>query len=132
MTRAIEPDGGVGRKRRRELLPVDSVELRPERAVPSDEALRVVAAEEIIVGDVEVARAREVGEDAESDVLEAASLDGKPLRAGDEQRAGPDGDVGVADGHAFEVVVVTRLDVEQVVIAAAVEDDFAVASALDD
>ena len=43
--------------------------------------------------------------------------------------SGPDRDVGVPERQPFEVVVVGRLDVEQVEVAAAVEDHLAVAGA---
>ena len=55
--RTVQPNGRVGREDRREDLPVDTVELRPERAVPSKQMFRIVAAEKITVRDVEVARA---------------------------------------------------------------------------
>ena len=128
---AVEADRRVRLHHRRVLLALDVLELLPERAGPAGQVPRIVAAEEDAVGDVEVARAGEVGEHAHADVLEAAALDGQSLRAGDELRAGPDRDLGVPEGDPLEVVVVGGLDVEQVEVAAAVEDHLAVASGLD-
>ena len=129
---AVDLDGHVRRHHRRKLLAVDAVELAPElRARPADHVIRIVAADERVVGDVEVARARVVGEDAGADILEPAALHGQPLRAGDELRARPDRDVGVPERQPFEVGVVRGLHVEQREVAVAVEDHLAVAGALD-
>ena len=114
-------------------LPVDAVEPPPDRRVaPADHPLRVVPAVEPVVGDVEVARPRVVGEDADPDVLETGVLHREPLRPRDELLAGPDGELGVAERDALEVGVVGRHDVEEGEVAVAVEDDLAVARRLDD
>src|SRR4029077_3800688 len=55
--RTVQPNRRIGREDRRENLAVDAVELRPERADPSQQMRRVVAAEKIIVRDIKVARA---------------------------------------------------------------------------
>ena len=47
----------------------------PQRPGPADQPEAIVAAEEQVVGDVEVARARVLGPDAEADLLEPAVLD---------------------------------------------------------
>ena len=93
--------------------------------------LRVVPAEEHAVRDVEVARARVVRKHAHADLLEPAALDRQSFRAGDELRARPDRDVGVPERDALEVVVVGGLDVEEIEVAAPVDDDLAVARRLD-
>ena len=128
---AVEPNRRVRLHHRRELLPLDVLELLPERAGPPGQVARIVPADELAVGDVEVARRRGVGEHAHAHVLEAAPLHGQPLRAGDGLRARPDRDVGVPERDPLEVVVVGGLDVEQVEVAAAVEDHLAVARRLD-
>ena len=56
---------------------------------------------------------------------------GEPLRSGDELRARPDADIRVPDRHAFEIVVVRGLHVEQVEVAIAIESDVAVSGSLD-
>ena len=58
VARAVELDGDVRRHRGREDLAVDAAELRPHLAGPADQVLRIVAADEHAVGDVEAARAR--------------------------------------------------------------------------
>ena len=60
------------RSRRRKLRP----EVRP---VPADDVIRIVSADEPVVGDVEIARAGIVRVDAHADVLEAAVLHRQPL-----------------------------------------------------
>ena len=85
--------------------------------------VRIVAADEGVVGDVEVAGAGEVGEYARADVLEAAALHRQSLRTGNELRAGLNGDLGVPERDALEVGVVGGAHVEQREVAGAVEDD---------
>ena len=132
MAAAIEAHRCVGRELGRKDLTLDAVELLPELPAPSAQVIGIVAAEEPVVGDVEIARTGPVGPDAQIDVLESATLHRQAFRPGAELRARPDGDLGVAEGQAFEIVVVRRLDVEQIEIAAAIEDDIAVARRLDD
>ena len=128
---AVETDRRIGGHDRREDLAVDAVELFPEGAVPAGQVPGIVPAEEDAIGDVEVAGSRVVGEDAQTDLVEPAALHRQAFRSGDELRARPDGDVGVPERDPFEVVVVGRLDVEQVEVAAAVDDHLAVARGLD-
>ena len=61
-----------------------------------------------------------------------ALLDSDPAGAGDILEAGQKGEIGVADGQAFEVVVVGGHHVEEVEISIAVEDRLAVARGFDD
>ncbi len=68
--------------------------------------------------------------DAGGDVLEDAVVDGQTLRASQSLCPGEDGDVGVLEGQVFELVRV--LDVEEHVVALAVDDDRTVARGLDD
>ena len=56
----------------------------------------------------------------------------QPAGAGDELGAGPDGDLGVLECQAFEIIVVGGLHIEEVEIAAAVEHHRPVARRLDD
>ena len=93
--------------------------------------IRIVSADEPVVGDVEIARSRVVRVHAHADVFESASLHGQSLRSDDELRSGPDGDFGVSNGQAFEVVVVRGLHIEEIERPVAVEDGFAVACAFD-
>lgn len=116
---AGEQVGGVG------------ANVAPAGAGPAEEAEAVVAAEEEVVGDVEIGGAGVFGPDAETDVFEAAVFDGEVGGAGEFLFAGKDGDVGVAEGEAVEDVVGGADDVEQDVVAGAVEDDLAVAGGLD-
>ena len=96
------------------LLTVDAVEAPPEvRVGPADHALRVVTAVEPVVGDVEVARPRKVGENTGPHILEAGVFDGEPLRPRDRLLTGPDGELRVAKRDALEIGVVGRHDVEE-------------------
>ena len=83
VARAVDLDGVVARQRVRAVR----AGAGPQRAGPADQAEAIVAAEEEVVGDVEVARAGVLGPDAEADVLEAAVLD----RQADRARAPPSG-----------------------------------------
>ena len=67
----------------------------------------------------------------DADLVERRVLDGETHGAGDALLAGLDGHVGVAERDSFEVRVIRAHDVEQHVVAVAVEDDFAVAGGLD-
>ena len=69
----------VRRHRRREDLALDAAELDPHVAGPADQVIRIVAADEVAVRDVEAARARVVREHARADALEPAALDGEAL-----------------------------------------------------
>src|SRR5215467_7819761 len=91
----------------------------------------IVAANEIVVGDVEVARAGIVREDADIDVFKPAVLHRKPLGAHDELRAGPDADIRIPDGNSLKVVVIGALDVEQVKVAVAIKYYLSVTRRLD-
>ena len=105
--------------------------LAHRRAGPADEAEAIVAAEEQIVGDVEIAGAGVLGPDACAHVFEAAILHRESDGAQHFFLAGEDRDVGVAKREAVEDVIARRHHVEQPRIAVAVEDDFAVAGRLD-
>ena len=131
MPRPVHLHSHVGRHDRRELLTIDAVERRPEGAGPTNHAVRIVAADEVVVGDIEVARARVVREDAGRDVLETGSLHREPLRADDELGARPNGNVGIAKRQSFEIGVIGRLRIEQREVPRAVENGLAVARTLD-
>src|SRR5882757_8770147 len=94
--------------------------------------LGIVAADKDVVENGEVGRAGPVGENAHVYIFEAAVLDGKPAGAGDELSAGPDGDLGVPESDPLEIIVVGGLHIEEIEIAAAVEDHFAISGGLND
>lgn len=94
--------------------------------------LRIVAADEPAIRDIEVARPRIVGKDAHADVFEPAALHGQAFRARDELRACLDRDLRVPERDAFEVLVVGGPDVEEIELVPAVDHDLAVAGSLDD
>jgi len=126
---AVQPDRRIRSERRREFLSVHSIELRPKRPVPSEQVLRIIPAIEVAVSDVEIAGPGVVRKDPEADVLKAALLDRQSFRAGDKLCSGPNRDIRIADGYAFEIVVVGCLDVEQVVVAVAIKDDLTISPA---
>jgi len=64
---------------------------------PAERRLIAERVRRVIDRDVIVARAGEIGEDSGADILEFAPLDGQPLRAEQELRAGEDAVVGVAE-----------------------------------
>ena len=105
--------------------------VRDAGLIPTDEAHLVFAAEEEIVGDEEVAGIGVFGPHAGADVLEAAVADREGDRAHHFLLAGEEGNLGVAEGQAFEDVVVRGHDVEELVVARAVKDRLAVAGAFD-
>ena len=92
---------------------------------------RIIPAEEVVVGNIKITRARIVGEDSQIHIFKTASLDGQSLGARDELSPGPDCNVGVTDGNALKVVVVSRLYIEEVEIPVTIEDDLSVSSTLD-
>ncbi len=125
---AVDLDGVVAEH----LVRAVGADRAPQGAGPADEEIALLgAAEEDVVGDVEVGRAGVLGPDAEADVLEAAVLDGEADGAELFLAAGEDADVGVADGDAVEDVIGGGHHVKHVVVAGAVEDDLAVAGGLD-
>ena len=101
------------------------------RTGPTEHAPRVVAADEDVVGNVEVARTCELRRHTDADPLDAVVADGQSLRARDVLHAGPERDFGIANREAFEDVMVGGHDVEQPERAVAVEDDLAVAGGFD-
>jgi len=74
-------------------------------AAPADEAEAVIAADEQVVGDVEIVRPGELGPDAEADVFKAAVLDGEADGAGYLFLPGEDRNVGVTESQAFKDVI---------------------------
>ena len=90
-----------------------------------------MATDDHVVGDVEVLRARPLGLHRTSDVVDPAVLQSESTGAGDALQAKQKRDVGIPDRDAFEVVVVGGHQVEEVVVAGAVEDHFAVTRRLD-
>jgi hypothetical protein len=98
--------------------------------VPTDHAHLVFAAQEEVVGDEEVAGIGALGPHADAHVLETAVADGQGHRAHHFLLAREERDVGVAEGESFKDVVVGGHDVEELVVARAVKDRFAVAGAL--
>ena len=104
----------------------------PQRAGPADQQVALLdTAEKDVVGNIEVARSGVLGPDAEADVLEAAVPDGEADGAVHLLESREDGDVGVAEGKSVEDVMGGSRDVEQAVVARAVEDDFAVTGGFD-
>ena len=99
--------------------------------IPTDDTHLVFAAEEEIVGDEEVAGAGVFRPDADADVFEAAVADGKGDCAHHFFFSGEECNIGVAEGEAFKDVMLGCHHVEELVVACAVEDGFAVASAFD-
>src|SRR3954451_5526960 len=93
--------------------------------------IRIVAAIEVVIRDIEVARTGIVSEDTNVDVLESTVLHRKALRPRDKLRAGPDADIRIPDGDPLEVVVIGGLDIEQVKVAVAVKYDVTIARRLD-
>src|SRR5580692_3298891 len=59
-------------------------------------------------------------------------LQSETARAGDVLQSKKESDVGVANGDAFEVVVISGHQVEQILAAVSIEDHFAIASAFND
>src|SRR3954469_17834039 len=91
----------------------------------------IVAADENIVQDGKVGRSRPVGEDAQIAVLEAAMFHRQPAGTGDELGTGPGGNRGVAESDAFKIIVVGSLQIEEIEIAATVENHIAGTGRLD-
>ncbi len=112
MARAVEPDGRIRGESRWEFLTVHSTELCPEGANPAEEVIRIVPADEITIGDIEVARTGVVREDSKVDILKAAFLNGQSFRTRDELRACPNRDIRIPDGHALKVVVVGGFNIK--------------------
>src|SRR4030095_12410025 len=95
-------------------------DFRHRAPAPADEMFGIVPADEGVVSDVELARAREVREDAGADILEASLLDSRPLRARNELRSGRDRYLCVPERDPLEVGVVRRLHVEEREISIAI------------
>ena len=129
---AVHLDRDVRSHHRRELLSVFAVELPPELARPADDVIGIVPSDEVVVGNVEVARSRVVREDAGADVLEPAAFHRDAFGARNELRAGENRVVGVPERQSLEVRVVRGADVEQREVARAVENRRTVACAFDD
>jgi hypothetical protein len=67
----------------------------PLDTTPANKAEAIVASEEEIIGDVEIAGAGIFGPDAEADVFKAAVFSGEPDCAEDFFLAGENSDIGV-------------------------------------
>ena len=100
----------------------------PQRSRPPHEQVPLLgAAEEDVVGNVEVARTRVLGPDSEPDVLEAAVPDREPGSPGDILESSEYGYVRVAEREAVEDVMGRGGDIEEPVVAGSVEHDIAIA-----
>src|SRR5439155_15239136 len=64
-------------------------------------------------------------------ILKAAVLDGEAARTDDVLQPGLESEIRIANSDAFEIVVIRREDIKQVVSAIAVEDRFAVTGSFD-
>ena len=100
--------------------------------VPADQAVTVVAAQDDVVGDVEILRAAYCGVTADAHVLDAAVPHREAFAARHVLQPGEESDVGVADRESLENVVVGGHDVEEPVAAVPVENDLAIARRPDD
>ena len=104
----------------------------PQRTGPADQQIALLeSAEEDIVRDVEVARSGVLGPHAEPDVFETTVLDGESHCSGNALEPREDGDVGVPEGDPVEDVMGRGTDIEQAVVARAIEDHLPVASGPD-
>ena len=99
---------------------------------PAGDAGGIVAAQEDIVGDVVILRFRPVFAHHAADIAGAAIDQGEAVGAGDVLDAQQEADIGVFDVDAVEIIVVGGQQVEEGVIAVAVEHHLAVARRLDD
>ena len=133
MALAVNPHRRIGLERHRKTLPVNEIELIPEViAVPTLQMIGVIAADEIIVGDIKILRARIAVVDALIDILKTAVLDGQADGPGEELHACLYGDFRIAEGDAFKIIVLGIRHIEQSEIPAAVKDNLAVAGRFDD
>jgi len=96
-------------------------------AIPGEHRIEPLAAQHVVVGNVEVARTRPVRVHGRADVRELRTLHREPHRAGDVLHARFDGYARIAEGDAFEVVVLAAHEVEEHRVAVAVEDHLAIA-----
>ncbi len=96
------------------------------------QTILVLAAQNDIVGDVEVARAAVLGVDRAPHVLEPAVAHHQAVAAVGIPQARQDSHLAVSDGEVLDVIVVGEHGVEQTVHPAAVENGLAVARAADD
>src|SRR4029078_171501 len=85
----------------------------------------------VVVGDIEVARARVVREHTGADVLEPATFHREAFRTGQKLHSGENRVVRIAERQSLEVRVVRRTDVEEREVTGAVEDRRTVAGRCD-
>jgi hypothetical protein len=103
----------------------------PQRPRPADQPVAIEPADEKIVGDIEVARAGELGPHAEADVFETAVLHCQTHGPCQLLLAGQNGDVGISERQSFDDVMARPHHVQQRVVAVAVEHHFAVTGGRD-
>ena len=88
-------------------------ELRPDRrGPPALQLVGIVAADEYVVRDVEILRARPIVFHAAADIFEAGMLQGESAGSGDVLYPEQERDVGISNGDAFKVVVIPGHQVE--------------------
>src|SRR5262245_37185186 len=108
MTGTVDLHRNVGLHLWREYLAgVRRRELGPKvRAVPRDNMIGIIPADEPVVRDVKIARSGVVRINAHADILEPASLYSQSLGSNDELCSGPNRDFRVPNRQTFEVVVI--------------------------
>src|SRR6185295_13716660 len=131
MSRSINLHGNIGRHLRRIYLPLDASESLPYLAGPADHVVWIIASVKPVIGDVEVARARIVAEDACAYVFKTAFLYGESLRTGNKLCTGQDPVLRVPESQALEIGVVRSTDVKQRKVSVAIEDRRSIACSLD-
>jgi len=91
---------------------------------PGKDIAQIFPADHVVVGNVETAGTGKVRVYGRTDILETGMLHRNTLRSGYILQAGFDGRVRIAEGDAFEVVVLCPHEVEKNGIAVSVEDHF--------
>src|SRR6266540_3537779 len=99
---------------------------------PADQPVPIITTEQNIICDVKILRPRVFGRNADADILHPAVPHHQPAASEHVFQPCVESDVGVANGNAFEVVVIRRHHVEEPEIAVPIEDHFAVTGGFDD
>ena len=94
--------------------------------------VRIVPADEDVVGDVEVLGSRPLVLHAAADILQPGMFQSEAARPDDVLQPNKKRHIGVSNRDALEVVVVRRHQVEEILAAVAIEDHFAIAGRFDD
>src|SRR5690606_35732064 len=94
---------------------------------PAEQLIGGVPADEHIVGDVEILRSRPVVLHATAHILDARAQQREAAGPADVLVAEQEADLGVPDRYAFETSIIGGHEVEEIVIAAAIEDHLPVA-----